>query len=530
VTPVPRSFKLKMALFSLATSGAILLVFSALFLSAVRRAGVERVDRHLLTLAEGQLRGPPSERNWTRFDESLAAVYGAEGRRRFFLSVLGPGQTPIHVSSNWPAALIAADLLPPESAVGRHRDAPEFRRPFPWRSAAAPDETDAPPPPPPAARDGQPPRPVRGPPPGNLQEPGPDGRPPLHPRLSPPVFRTVRAEGREWRLVALRGPRAALVLGTDMAELQAELRRIRTVYALALPLGLLLLASGGWLLARQALRPVRLLARVATDITAKGLDRRVPAEDADQEFQALIDVINGMLNRLETSFRQAARFSADAAHELKTPLTILQGQLNQALRNAPSDSAEQRTYAALLDEVQRLKAIIRKLLLLAQSDAGQLRLSREAIDLDRELDALFEDLPLLAPDLTLTRDLEPDVTVSADPDLLRQLLQNLMSNAVKYNRANGGIACTLRRENGRAHLAVANTVAPGVRIDRERLFDRFYRGDAAHSRQVDGTGLGLSLAREISLAHGGDLVAEDVREGWITFHLFLPLEPELSPR
>jgi heavy metal sensor kinase len=308
-----------------------------------------------------------------------------------------------------------------------------------------------------------------------------------------------------------------------MAELRAELRRVKAVYALAVPLGLLLLASGGWLLARRALRPVRVLARVAQDITAQGLDRRVPTEGADREFQALTDVINGMLDRLENSFRQAARFSADAAHELKTPLTILQGQLNQALRTAPAGSAEQRTYAALLGEVQRLKAIIRKLLLLAQSDAGQLRLSREAVDLNRELEALFEDLPLLAPGLTLTRDLEPGVTVSADPDLLRQLLRNLMSNAVKYNRADGGIACTLRRENGRAHLAVANTVAPGARIDRERLFDRFYRGDAAHNRQVDGTGLGLSLAREISLAHGGDLTADDVRDGWIRFHLFLPL-------
>ena len=511
---MPRSFKLKMALFSLGTSGAILLAFAGLFMSAIRRTGLERVDRQIQTLAEGQMRrfpGPETER-WSRFDDSLSAFSGEDSHRRFILRIVGSNGTALYTSPGWPVSLKAQELIPliPENI----HDSQDFPPPLP-PSGLQPEEENEPP----ALQE-----------PWSLNRPPPPRRPDNERfqnrmRLAPPRFLTVHADGKDWRFISLHNPNHTLLLGSDMAELKDELHRFKVAYALAVPLGLLLLASGGWLLARQALHPVQLLTQVAGNITAKGLDQRVQAEDADQEFQALIDVINGMLNRLEVSFCQAARFSADAAHELKTPLTILQGQLNQALRSAPVGSQEQRNYADLLEEVQRLKAIVRKLLLLAQSDSGQLRLSLNEVSLNEELEALFEDLPLLAPDLVLNKDLTPDIRVQADPDLLRQVLQNLISNAVKYNHEQGTISCQLRRENSRALLSVSNTVSPGATIDRERLFDRFYRGDAAHNRKVDGTGLGLSLAREISRAHGGDLTVEETRDGWISFLLSLPMTP-----
>jgi len=524
---MPRSFKLKMALFSLGTSGAILLIFAALFLSFVRQTGIERLDRHLLALADAQLRRAPCADRGMRLDESLNILYGESGRQRFLLQILGPTGQVIYVSARWPDGLTPTADLPPQfrfpccpNAEGRRNFEPPRGQPLRGEGGIGPQAPREEPGDGPAALPDRGPKPRLGEhPPGGLGD-----EPPGRGRLGRPLFRTVSAEGTRWRFVALRGPAITLLLGADMADFLTEVHHAQLVFALVVPLGLVLLATGAWLLARQALRPVQTLARVAAGITAKGLDQRVPAEDADQEFRALTRVINDMLDRLERSFRQAARFSADAAHELKTPLTILQGQLSQAVRNAPLGSTEQRTYADLLEEVQRLKNIVRKLLLLAQSDAGQLRLTLKTVDLSRELDALFEDLPLLAPGVELARDIEPDVRIAADPDLLRHVLQNLVNNAVKYNRENGALACTLRRSGGRAVLTVANTIPEGAAINRERLFERFYRGDDAHSRNVDGQGLGLSLAREISRAHGGDLTVESAREGWIAFRLDLPCE------
>lgn len=519
-----RSFKWKMALFAAGTSGLIFVAFSLLFLGMIRRVGLERIDRHLALMAEAQLRPPPFTQQWSRLDSSLSALYGEAQTRPYILRVIDRDGAAVYTSPRWPAELTLEALglsdyarLPPEAGTPDQQPAPFARQPRGGADGREPPPEERAPPDafvPLGGRMAG--RPVRG---------AFDGAPfPPRDALRPPRFLTVPVKGKPWRMIALRNRAMMIVLGTDLSGFRDDLSRHWQAFAVAGPLALFLFAAGGWLLAGQALRPVRILTGVAEGITAKGLDRRVQAPGADREFQALIDVINGMLDRLEKSFRQAARFSADAAHELKTPLTILQGQLEQAVQQVAPASAEQQRYAGLLEEVQRLKGITRKLLLLAQSDAGQLRLCLEPVDLCGEVEALCEDLPLLAPGIALAKELAPDARVMADPDLLRQVLQNLFSNAAKYSRADGRIECRLRREGGDAVLTLANTADAEQRIDPKRLFDRFYRGDPSHTRRVDGSGLGLSLAREISRAHGGELALDpaETRDGWIAFRLTLP--------
>lgn len=519
---MPRSFRLKIALFAFATSGIILVAFTSLFISVVQRVGIERIDRTLFTLAESQLRRPPHPEQWPLFDKSLSSLYGETNRPTYLVKVIGSDGKPGYTSARWPETLAVEGLALPELEAPPERTAFEEPRDRPF-----PEEVREPPEfgPLPAlsitgeARDRQEPPQGRPPPHRHLGK-----KPPMGMWHSRPRFISLRADGRNWRFVILRNGRDTLFLGMNMAELQAEIKRFRTTFMAVGSVGLLLLAAAGWLLAGQALRPVKVLTRIAGNITAKDLDQRVQIPGADREFQALIEVINGMLARLEKSFNQAVRFSADAAHELKTPLTILQGQLNQVIQSAPSGSDQQRTYAELLEEVQRLKSIVRKLLLLAQSDSGQLRLSQEDVCLSEEIEMLLEDTPLLAPGLTVHKEIEPGIHVQADPDLIRQVLQNLFSNAVKYNHENGHIACRLRRDEKAVTFTLANTTVPGLSLDRERLFDRFYRGDPSRNRRVDGSGLGLSLAREISRAHSGDLSVDttETREGWISFRLDLP--------
>jgi len=320
-------------------------------------------------------------------------------------------------------------------------------------------------------------------------------------------------------------PDVTLYAGIGLKAHAAEIARARTAFTVAFPAALLCIALGSWLLAGRALRPVRELTRTITQVSAKGLDQRVSSDDRAVEFQKLLLVFNAMMERLERSFTQAMRFSADAAHELKTPLTILQGELEQALQSATPE--QEKTLTRLLEEVQRLKSIVQKLLVLATADAGQITLHRDAVDLTAMLRDMVEDMEILAPNLDIQSKIQEGVIGSADGDLLRQAVQNLAMNAVKHTPEGGKIRVFLQQDKGLIRFTVQNSgdIAPG---DRARVFERFFRVDASRTRDEngnggsEGTGLGLSLAREIARAHGGDVTIDDTTAGVVSFTLHVP--------
>ena len=237
----------------------------------------------------------------------------------------------------------------------------------------------------------------------------------------------------------------------------------------------------------------------------------------------MIRVFNQMLERLERSFHQASRFSGDAAHELKTPLTILQGELERTLQQVPPGSEVQQRLSYLLDEVHRLSGIIRKLLLLSLADAGQLSLYLVDVDISELLLQMLEDLEMLAPDLTVKTDIAKDLKVKGDRDLLMQVLQNLFSNAIKYNLADGWIKVDAFQSNGSLQVTIVNASEGIKEGDRALIFDRFHRGDPSRNRKIEGIGLGLSLAREIVRAHHGELMLDPTSEGETSFTMSLPI-------
>jgi signal transduction histidine kinase len=258
-------------------------------------------------------------------------------------------------------------------------------------------------------------------------------------------------------------------------------------------------------------------------VTAQGLDQRIPTCPEDRDFAELIAVFNEMLERLERSFHQASRFSGDAAHELKTPLAILQGQLEQAINQAEAGSPIQIVLSGILDEVRRLSGISKKLLLLAQADAGRLRLHRRPFNLSASLQDLVEDARMLAPQLLVEESIAPGIKLEADADLLRQALLNLVSNAIKYNINGGWIRLAATPGDQSVEVRITNASHGIAAADRTMLFERFYRADPARSRNIEGTGLGLSLAREIARAHGGDLQLGESAEGQVSFNMVLPV-------
>lgn len=267
---------------------------------------------------------------------------------------------------------------------------------------------------------------------------------------------------------------------------------------------------------------IRRLTATIREVSAQGLDQRIPTTGEERDFAELIGVFNEMLERLERSFKQAARFSGDAAHELRTPLTILQGRLEQALHAVPSGSAMQVQLAGILDEVRRLSSISQKLLLLAQADGGRLSLRRERCDLTAALRDLAEDARMLAPALRVDTAIAPGLAVAADGGLLRQALHNLIGNAIKYNLADGWLRIDAAATDAGIKVRVANASLGIAAADRALIFERFHRTEAARSRGIAGSGLGLGLAREIARAHGGELTLDDSAGGETVFSLTLP--------
>ena len=342
-------------------------------------------------------------------------------------------------------------------------------------------------------------------------------------RRPPPVqFANQTVGGTAWRIAFASFRNKQLALGLDMRIIDNKLAPVRHAFMLFVPLALLLSGFASWLLANAALRRIALMNHQIAAIDAGGLHARLNVEEFDREFSQWVESFNEMLERLQRSFAQASRFSAEAAHELKTPLAILQGQLERALAQVEPGSDIQRSLSHILDEVRRLSSISRKLLLLSQADAGKLRLHRVPVDLSQELEQLLEDARMLAPGLNVSGQVASGLIASLDRDLILQVLHNLLSNAIKYNLPQGRLRIEACLASGAVQITFSNSSAGIATAQREHIFERFYRADAAHSRQVDGVGLGLCLAREIARAHRGDLQLLPDLQGEVRFRLVLP--------
>ncbi|HVU35817.1 MAG TPA: ATP-binding protein [Opitutaceae bacterium] len=293
---------------------------------------------------------------------------------------------------------------------------------------------------------------------------------------------------------------------------------------IAIPAVLLVVAAGSWWIARRALDPIRRMTSAAAAITTSNLNARLPEIPGDDPIAAHVRVLNEMFERLQRGFEQATRFTADAAHELRTPLTILRGQLEDALRGGRFDDEQETLLIALLRETTELQKIAENLLLLAQFDRGHDQLRRDRVSFSRVLEESREDAELLAVPhhITVQAEIAPEVYVSGDPVMLRRLALNLIDNAVKFNRPGGTVRLELGVSGDVAQFAVGNT-GPGIPAERRSgLFTRFYRSETARSSGVAGSGLGLSLCREIAGAHDGNIALGRSESDWTEFVVRLP--------
>jgi heavy metal sensor kinase len=318
---------------------------------------------------------------------------------------------------------------------------------------------------------------------------------------------------------------SVLQVGMSLESLYVTRRRFLLIMAGVLPLGLLLAGGGGWLLARRALAPVDRMTEAARRIGAAHLAERLEESGVDDELDRLASTLNAMLGRLDAAFRQIRQFSADASHELQTPLTILKGELEVALRAPRSPEAYQDHLRSALEEVDRIARLVEGLLLLARADAGVLRMDRKAVDLAQLVEEVYQQVKVLADSRDITLDLEAvePLTIQGDYDRLRRLLLNLVDNGIKYTPHGGQVSLALQRHGAWAALRVSDTGIGLSPAEQERVFQRFYRAAEAREQSQVGAGLGLCIAQSIAEAHGGTMQIDSSPGRGSTFTVFLPL-------
>ncbi|HRQ88288.1 MAG TPA: HAMP domain-containing sensor histidine kinase [Bacteroidia bacterium] len=294
-----------------------------------------------------------------------------------------------------------------------------------------------------------------------------------------------------------------------------------------LPAILIGIIVGNFLIGR-ALRPIGALtdALEKTDASNLSEPHPVPVSGRGDELDRMAIVYNRMRERLALSFTQTRDFTLNASHELKTPLTIMHGTLERTIAREGESKVEGPCAVAMLEEVQRLSAIVGQLSFLASADAGRMPLNREPVALHDLVRDLAEEIAILATGTGISvavRHCEP-VEVSADRMRLRQLLLNLGDNAVKYNEPGGTVELALRRAGREAELTIANTGQALPAERRAQVFDRFFRGDPAHNTSIEGSGLGLSIAKSIVEAHGGRIAYEVLLDGRTQVRVALPVD------
>ena len=296
----------------------------------------------------------------------------------------------------------------------------------------------------------------------------------------------------------------------------------KPVVMLVAPVALVLSLLSAWCIAFFAMRPINRLSQAMQTISPGRQVEVLSDQNQWPEFQRLIANYNGMVVRLAENFEQASRFSADAAHELKTPLTILRGQIERAMINPQAQDMD-TLLIELQSQVSHLSAITRKLLLLSVADAGHLVLERNAIDWTMLLSSLLEDASVLIKEQTVTSDIQAELRVTGDEVMLRQLCCNLITNAFTHGLPNGMVTVTACEHQGMVETKFTNDCDYISQQERELFFERFYRRDVARQRSNAGSGLGLSLAREIAKAHGGELLLMPSEEHVVTLVLRLPI-------
>jgi two-component system OmpR family sensor kinase len=320
------------------------------------------------------------------------------------------------------------------------------------------------------------------------------------------------------------GQRHVLVVAESLEEVDSAVQRVLLLLVLAVPAALAATAFGGWLLARKALVPVERMTSKAEQIRIDRLGERIAVPRVADEIGHLAITLNAMLDRLERGVAEKQRLIGDASHELRTPLAVMRTELDVSLRGELSDT-ERAVLASVREEVDRMSRTVDNLLTLAQLDEGRLELLTRRVRLVDAVAAAVRPLTPLAEANRVRLEIDGSghpADVEADPQRLHLVLTNLIENAIKFSPPGGEVQVSAWRRRWEVGVTVTDS-GPGIAADaREQVFDRFFRAEKSRGRTVGGSGLGLSISREIAHAHGGRLWVDSEEGKGSAFTLALP--------
>jgi signal transduction histidine kinase len=340
-------------------------------------------------------------------------------------------------------------------------------------------------------------------------------------------FSLLTLKEEQWSAVRQTSSlRILLVEQAVVKKSNDELWGIRNrVMQYVFPVIALMLMVVSWLMASVLLKPINNIKQTLQKLSSKNLNEPLEVTADYNEFKAFTAVFEELRGRLHNSFLQSQRFSADASHELRTPLTILRGHVELGIAELPIGSPAQVRLRLMGEEIERLIDITEKLLLLSRADSDSLKLDMAEINFSDVLSQMVEDAQLFQSNLSIKSNIEPKILWRCDKNLVHQLIQNLYVNAVNYNLPNGWVDFQLKQHNGSLEFSISNPTQEVVKDLTGRAFERFYRGDSAHTRQVDGHGLGLSLCIEIIHLHHGRISMTTEVGNVVKVTLTAPLNP-----
>jgi heavy metal sensor kinase len=318
------------------------------------------------------------------------------------------------------------------------------------------------------------------------------------------------------------------VVAEPLSVIENGLRQLRRDFFAGVPVVLLLASLGGYFLARKSLAPIASMNSQTQRISAENLSQRLDVNNSRDELGRLAMTINDLLTRLESAFSEQQRFIADASHELRTPLAVLRGETEVALAKRRSADEYQESLSLIQEEAERLSRIVEDLFILARQPIdAPATLIRERVSLNDAVKDCARAAQVLATRKGVrltTENNSSSIHLNGDKELITRMILNLLDNAVKYTPAGGEISLALTRQNGNAEIVVRDTGIGIPEVDRQRIFDRFYRVDKARSRELGGAGLGLSIVRWIVEVHGGAIHIDSAPGHGSTFTVDLPLK------